>query len=251
VPRFGVALLVEPSRHYLEYSSCVMRGIADQFRNRLRIVELVGGDANPSRIDEALAAEDPIFFWGVGHGNVDVWTVECMQTYMRACDERTRKMAGRVVHLNSCLTANQLGPDLVQKGTLAYYGHKTEFWLIVSDPPCSTKRVTSVFDAELTVEKSLFSGRTTGEAQRDRMKAYDDEIRYWTEGPGKGDPLAPQILWCLNIDKSGAVFLGREDVRITGAAVPWLAYAVPAVAAFTVSSLAAYALAKPRARVVA
>jgi hypothetical protein len=248
----GVALLVEPSQHWLEYSSCVMKKIADQFRNRLRIVELQGSDANPSRIDSVLSAEDPVLLWGVGHGNVDIWTVECMQTYMRVCDSRTSRMSGRVVHLNSCLTANQLGPDLIQKGALAYYGHKTEFYLLADEGPCANKAMTTVFDAEHTVEKSLFSGKTTGEAQRDRMKAYDDEIKYWTDGPGKGDPHAEDALYCLNIDKSGAVFLGREDVRIVGAAaaVPFWVY-VSAGAAFAASALLAYAASRPKARVVA
>ena len=238
MPRVGVALLVLPSLHYLEYGSCVMRRIADQFRGRLRIVELNDGDAVPDKIDQALQREDPIFFFGVGHGNVNIYTVECTLPYMRVCDSRTAAMSGRVVHLNSCLTAQQLGPDLVNKGATAYYGNYEEFYLLVGEPPCSSKCMTTVFDAEYAVERSLFSGRTTGQAQQDRLRAYDDEIAYWTTGPGRNDPCAPYAVTVLTIDKAIARMYGSGTARVVGYALPPLALAAAGV--FALSFGAAY-----------
>jgi hypothetical protein len=193
--------------------------IASHRRPQHIITELQGSNANPTAIDNAIATADPILVWGVGHGNVDVYSVECRTVYMRVCDARTAKMAGRVIHLNSCLTAQQLGPDLINKGALTYYGSKKEFWLYIGSPPCSDRAARAVFLAELQVEASLMDGRTTGQAQEDRLKRYDEEIDYWTTGPGRNHPDAAVIVRILQIDKSIAVMLGNPNVTVTSPAV--------------------------------
>jgi len=219
MPRMNTAVLILPQMHYLDYGSCVMRGIADQFRSRINIIELNDGDAMPDNINAAIQQYDPIFVFGVGHGNVNIYTVECMTPYMTVCSSTASMMAGRVIHLNSCLTAQQLGRDLIAKGATTYYGNYEEFYLIIGCnnqiySPCSNKLVTTVFDAEYTVEKSLFSGSTTGQAQQARLKAYDDEINYWTTGPGANQPCAADAVRVLEIDKSIAVMYGSDSAVV-------------------------------------
>jgi len=221
MPRMNSFLFIEPSLHGLEYSSCVMRTIiAEHARPEHAITELRGWDASPDMIDRAISEADPILVWGVGHGNVDIYSVECRQIYMRACDARTSRMAGRVIHLNSCLTAQILGPDLISKGALTYYGSREEFWLYVGEPPCASRASMAVFLCEHQVEASLLDGKTTGRAQTDRLARYDEEIEYWTTGPGSTHPGAPIIVRLLQIDKSIAVMLGRSDVRVTAPVRP-------------------------------
>ncbi len=220
MPRPNTFLFIEPVQHYLEYSSCVMHKIIEAHRRPEHVItELRGEDANPTAIDDAITRTDPILIWGVGHGNVNVYSVECRQIYMVACDARTARMAGRVIHLNSCLTAVELGPDLIRKGALTYYGSKEEFWLYIGSPPCSDRASEAVFLAELQVIASLMDGRTTGQAQEDRLRRYDEEIAYWTTGPGRNHPDAAVIVRILEIDKAIAVMLGRPDVRVTAPAV--------------------------------
>ena len=215
MPRLDHMVFALPSRHYLEYGSCVMREIIEQNRKPNFVIRrLDGSDANPSNIDSAISEVDPIFFFGVGHGNVDIWTCECMTPYMTSCSDRARRMAGRVVHLNSCLTGRGLGPDLINKGALAYFGSRSEFWLYIGSPPCSDRAAKAVFLCEYQVEVSLLQGKTTGEAQEDRLRRYDEEIKYWTEGEGRNHPHASLIVRLLEIDKSIAVMYGRKDVRI-------------------------------------
>lgn len=225
MPRANTLLFVEPSQHYLEWSSCVVREIIQVHRKPwMEIVELRGYDAVPDKIDDALDRYDPFLFWGVGHGNVDVWSCECMQIYMAVCDARTTRMRDRIVILNSCLTGVSLGPDLISKGALSYFGSTAEFWLYIGSPPCSDRASRAVFLCEHQSVASLMDGRTTSQAQQDRLRRYDEEIEYWTTGPGRGHPHAPIIVRLLEIDKSVAVMLGRGDVRV---AVPTVAPAVP------------------------
>jgi len=218
MPALDHMVFALPNEHYLIYGSCVMREIIEQHRRANYVItRLDGGAANPSGIDSAINSVDPIFFFGLGHGNETTWTCECMNIYMTSCSDRARKMSGRVVHLNSCLTGANLGRDLVSKGALAYFGSVEEFWLAIMDSPCTTRRVKAVFLCEYQVEASLMDGKTTGEAQRDRLARYDEEIRYWTEGDGKNDPYASVIVRILQIDKSIAVMYGRSDVKIVSA----------------------------------
>lgn len=224
MPRPNAFVFAEPLGHYVEWGSCVLREVVAAHRRPwMEVVELVGRDANAASIEAAIDSVDPILFAGIGHGGESVWTCECQEVYMRACDSRAAKMAGRVVVLNSCLTGRALGPDLVSKGALAYFGSTDIFWFYVGSPPCSDRASRAVFLCELQSVASLMDGRTTGEAHRDRLARYDEEVEYWTTGPGRTHPHAPIIADVLIIDKSIAVMLGRSDVRVTQPIAPVVA----------------------------
>jgi len=217
MPKPNVFLFVEPEKHYLIYGSAVIREIIDKYRKPDQtIIELKNGDANPEKINEILDKYDPIFFWGVGHGNVNLYTVECKTVYMMVCDSNTRKMAGRIIHLNSCLTAQQLGPDLVNnKNATAYFGSRKEFYFFIGSPPGSDRASKTVFYAEYQIDASLMQGKTVGEAYTDSQKKYDEEIEYWTTGPGKTNPYAAILVRILEIDKEISTILGNVNARIT------------------------------------
>jgi hypothetical protein len=59
------------------------------------------------------------------------------------------------------------------------------------------------------------NGKTTGEAQADRLRRYEDEMAYWLTGPGSTYGDAAVLVRLLAIDKEIAVMLGRSDVRVT------------------------------------
>ena len=208
-------LFIEPRRHYLLWGSCVMAEIVERMRKPEYVVrQLRGEEAMPEPINSAIAEIDPMLVYGVGHGSETVFTVECITRYMSVCDENTRRMSGRAVHLNSCKTAFSLGPDLINKGALTYFGSRGLFWLYIGSPPCSDRASRAVFLAEYAVEESLLAGKTTGEARADQLRRYDNEIEYWTTGEGRTHPHAAGIVRILTIDKDVSTMLGRDDVRV-------------------------------------
>jgi hypothetical protein len=210
VPRPNAFLFVEPEQHYVIYSSCVMRKIVEAHRRpEHTVVELAGEGASPESIDRALEEADPSAVVMAGHGHPSLFTVECKQPYMSVGDGRVARMSGRVVILNSCLTARLLGPDLVRRGALAYFGSADEFWFYIGEPPCSGRAVESAFLAELQSAASLMDGRTPRQAQADRLRRYEEEVRHWTEGAGKDDPAAPLLARLLEVDRAAAVMLER------------------------------------------
>ncbi len=202
----------------MAYASYTLNKIVSSKRMQMpdvTMVELKGMNAVPRKIDEALEKYDPVLFVAIGHGYADTYLCECNQPYMVSDDNRVKKMSGRIVILVSCLTAKNLGPSLIENGALAYYGSRGELWFFIRYPPCSGRTVKSVFSCELQPIISLMEGKTTGEAQQERLERYEKEIEYWTTGPGKNHPDAPLITNMLIIDKNIAVFLGNEDIRIT------------------------------------
>mgnify|MGYP001118819427 CR=1 FL=1 len=206
-------LFIEPKQHYLDYGTSVMHEIVQTYRQLGQIItELIGDEANKEKIKQELQRLNPIFFFGLGHGNVDVYSVECTEVFMRVGDSEVDLMKERVVVLNSCLTAQELGPAIIDAGAITYLGSKEEFWFFIGDAPGTTRAVRSPFLAEYQYEASVLQGKSTGDARQDQMRKYDEEINYWTFGDGKDHANAMELSRILGINKSISTFLGEGTV---------------------------------------
>lgn len=219
MPRQNVILAVTPEQHYLIYSASVLRDVLSRnMRLGLEVVELRGQEATPENVMRAVEEHDPAYLVLCGHGREDAVSVECTALLMRAGDANAARMAGRVLHFNSCLTARRLGPSLVSVGAAAFFGSSEEFIFYIGDPPHSTRASMTAFLAEHKVTESLMRGKVGAAVQADRLKAYDDEIGYWmTEG--KDHPHAPEIMDMLRVDREIASFMGEEGATATGPSV--------------------------------
>lgn len=231
-------LFVEPLQHYLEYGTRVMQEIVRTYRQPGQIItELIGDEANKEKIKQELQRLNPIFFFGLGHGNVDVWSDECTEVFMRVGDSEVDLMKERVVVLNSCLTAQELGPAIIDAGAETYVGSKEEFWFFTGDAPGSTRAVQSPFLAEYQLDASILQGKSTGDARQDQMRKYDEEINYWTFGEGKDHPSSLELSRILGINKGISTFLGQSTVSpspkpaiLTSSFLsPQIVFAVPAL----------------------
>jgi hypothetical protein len=90
-------------------------------------------------------------FYGVGHGDTGVFTGWGNQTIFYVCD--CKELSGSIVYLLSCLTARELGEDIVRKGARAYAGYSEEFAWVVYD------RYTCAYDTYNDSTVSGFSHR--------------------------------------------------------------------------------------------
>lgn len=208
-------LFVEPQQHYLEYASKVLHDLIAKYRSGgQQITELIGTDANAANIKAKLSSLNPIVFTGCGHGNYTTYTVECTEMFMQVGDATVPLMQGRVIHLNSCETAGQLGPELVKKGAVAYVGSNESFWFYTGDSAGATRAVQSPFLCEFQFDVSLLQGKTVSDARADMMKKYEEELTYWIEGEGRNHKDAGEIARIININKAISTFLGE------GASVP-------------------------------
>ena len=230
MPRLNTFVFALPREHLIVYASSVMESvIAAARRPWHRITVLRGREASPDGVLRAVEREDPAMFFGVGHGSPERFTVECTELLMEACSPEAGTMAGRVVHLNSCWTGLRLGPDLIDKGAVAFLGSKFPFFFYIGSPPNSDRASRTAFIAEYAATAALMLGSTVGEAHRRRLEAYDREISYWLEGPGKDHPHAQLLARILIVNKRYAVMLGDETARPGSRGIPALALAPMAV----------------------
>lgn len=217
-------LFIEPLAHYLEYGSLVLKQIIQANRQAGQIItELVGDQASPEGVKAELQRLQPIVFCGIGHGNVNVYSVECTSVLVTTDSPELALFKDKIVDLCSCLTAQQLGPAIMDAGAVAYAGYKEEFYFYIGDPAGTTRAVQSPFLAEFQFVASLLQGKPTGEARADQMKKHDEEIAYWTTGEGKDHADALELARILNINKSISVFLGETTITpspIARAAIP-------------------------------
>lgn len=211
-----VFLFALPLQHYLEYGTVVAQKIVrEHIKQGQTAVMLIGNEANPMGIDQAVAQHNPRFVFLLGHGNIDVWSAECTEVYMYADSEQAAKMAGRVLQLSSCLTAVVLGPNLIELGAHAYFGSREEFTFYIGSDAGSDRASMTVFLAEYAVMAALLDGATADEAWKIRQNTYDGEIEYWLRGDGAGHPDADVLARALETDKYIGVFLGDPTAKIT------------------------------------
>ncbi|GAI37044.1 unnamed protein product, partial [marine sediment metagenome] len=149
-----------------------------------------------------------------------VFTVECTEELVRSENaEQLSLFKERIIQLNSCLTAQVLGPSLIEAGAVAYVGSREPFWLYVAEGPCASRAVRSGFLAEYEFVASLLRGATAGEARADQLQRYEEEINYWLTGAGKNHPHAAEVMRILELNLEVSTFLGEESVRATTPAI--------------------------------
>jgi len=227
-------IFAEPMQHYLEYGSVVLHQIIEANKRAGQLItELIGDQATPENTFEKLRTMNPMVFGLVGHGNTDVTSVECTAVLVRDDSPELELFKDKVVSLCSCLTAQLLGPAIIDAGAVAYTGYKEEFWFFIGDEPGTTPAVRSPFVAEFEFLAGLLRGKSTGDARKDQMTKYDAEISYWMTGEGKDHENAMELSRILEMNKSNSVFLGEGYVTPSpSAAIP-----VPAPLIFALAYL--------------
>jgi hypothetical protein len=200
-------------QHSLNYGSVVLHQIIEaNKRAGQTITELIGNDATPENTLEKLRTMQPIVFALVGHGNSDVTSVECTAVLVRSDSPELELFKDKIVSLTSCLTAQILGPAIIDAGAEAYTGYKEEFWFFIGDEAGTTPAVRSPFVAEFQFVASLLQGKSVSDARKDQLTKYDEEIAYWTSGAGKNDVNSMELSRILEMNKSNSVFLGVGTV---------------------------------------
>lgn len=235
---YNTFLFIEPQQHFLNYGSVVLHDIVSKNRKAGQIItELIDNDANPDRVKQELNRLSPIVACGIGHGNSKTYTVECTAKLFDTSSTDLNLLADKVVSLCSCLTAQQLGPAIIDAGAVAYTGYMQEFWFYTADEAGTTRAVQSPFLAEFQFVASLLNGRSTGDARADQLARYDEEINFWTVGDGKDNADAMELSRILEINKGISTFLGQSAVSpsprpaiLTSSFLsPQIVFAVPAL----------------------
>ena len=232
MPSALTAVFTAGIHHGLEYGYCFFKRLQERARERRLNVVLT--DGSPYANDDAIRALDPAIFYGLGHGECCVFTVECMQVYISVpytcpsgyrCFDTLRldMMAGRHVHLLSCLTGLHLGSVLVGAGAISYIGYKDYFIYGVKaseavpdpepcSPPTSQADYYTFIDSDIEGERKIILEGTTVREAINAMKAkFQEYIDKYTNGEWKDYEIAPWAATLLQHDLNVLVSYGTID----------------------------------------
>ena len=220
MPR-NAAVLILPTRHYLDYVTCVIRRYVLTKNYFVEVTPLVDGSATTANVRDTITSRDPSLVFGTGHGVGCAYSVECTEVFLAvsspenpACvDMNLDVVGGRVWYLLSCSTGRELGKSLIDYGARAFLGYAEDFLFPITHSPCGAREVISPFIPDVKALSALLSGSSVGEAVEVREREYDRELSYWVVGLGRGSPDAPLISRILEANRLVAVSYGDVEVR--------------------------------------
>jgi hypothetical protein len=178
-------------------------------------IELRCTNAERIPIWNALMSENPLFVNGFGHGSETTYTGDS-ETMIFDVNNCTI-LKGRIVYLLSCLTANLLGPKIIEIGAVAYGGFNISWGWYVADitqDPYNDYLAESFYRSSNEFPIALLQGETVGRAQERSIAEYNRWINIWETKRGN-DQYAASVISQLLADRDGLVVLGDKTARIT------------------------------------
>jgi len=197
--------------HVAEYAK--QKGIWDT-------IVLEKEQANKGPIFDVLNQQDPGYFYGFGHGNLGIFTCDAEEAVFTV--DNVDVLANRVIYLLSCLTANQLGPAIINNGALAYAGFNIS-WTWISDnvdgDPYEELYGKCFYESANELWVALIDGETFDDAVQRSIDKYNKWIDYWFYENAK-DPRSQECIMWLAHDRDGLVAYEKGDVVPTGTILP-------------------------------
>lgn len=138
------------------------------------VTRIAGTNATRGAVARAVTREETVYVTGVGHGELNSYSGTDGTPLFFVGGYEAQEVSAKIIHLMSCLTAIELGPDMVKSGATAFFGYDAEIWS--SDDAASC-------DAE--IDKGFADGLTAEEVYQRTMSAFDARIR---ELDGNGEP---------------------------------------------------------------
>jgi hypothetical protein len=162
---------------------------------------------------------------------------------------RLEKFVGRHVHLLSCVTGLNLGPELVRRGARSFIGYKNLFvvgvkvsgsWPAPCTPPSQYVDCYSFCDSDCEGERVIVRGGSVGEAMNAMRRKFQEYIDKYTRGEWKDWPVAYWASMFLQHNLDNLVAYGDMNFRPCSEAVPlWMAVAPAAVLAIPIGAVVA------------
>lgn len=128
-----------------------------------------GKDSTRARVKAALTQPGVDALSASGHGVETRFTGKDGEAILEIGAYDAAEVRGKIIHLLACLTAVQLGEDVVRKGCRAFFGYDVIFAF-----PLDTPEIFLACDAQ--IDRSLVDGRTAGEAFQDAFDAFTLQI---------------------------------------------------------------------------
>lgn len=180
-------------------------------KDNFSVIALFGEDATKANFAPACAIPTVDFITGLGHGNVAVFTGHEHEELWRVGNYISQEVRGKIIHLLSCLTAQKLGYDLVDKGALAYFGYKEKFAFLSQDPGPTDITEDPIadrfFKCDSEIDRLIADGHQASEVYKGVMELYERQFEEFAES-------YPDDAKWLRHDMQALVLYGNKIVSL-------------------------------------
>ena len=197
---------------YCHHGYYAMQHVVDYANEigRWNITDVQKTDANKDGIWAAIEESDPASLFHFGHGNDCVTTGDSEQPVWVCGD--CANLAGRIVYFMSCLTANGLGPSIINDcGGKAYAGFNVSWTWLANDTngdPYEDPFAYPFFESAMELWIGLLDGLTFGEAIQ---RSYDKYTEWIEIKQAEGN--SNSVKWLVH-DRDSLVGLGDLDASL-------------------------------------
>ena len=174
------------------------------------VYHLADGELTETNLYGAIEQQSPEYVFAGGHGSSSVFTTMDAQPLIVACSN-DEVLAGAQVLFASCLCGVELVPSAYGKGALAVAGFSSEFTWVVSEPYDPASDPYAYPFERMIVEPVLEVLRGRGWAgwySRLRAVAAEERAKW---GQVTDDPLAAQIVYCIDHDAGCATYVAEGE----------------------------------------
>jgi hypothetical protein len=133
------------------------------------IVKLQGALARRMYVAPAVKQTGVEYITGVGHGAYDTYTGNAYEPIFQVGHYDPAEPKGKIVHLLSCETGRDLGPDFVKNGCLAYFGYDENFSFVPDDSAL-------FFACDSEIDLGFADGQAAEDVYARTMKKFNDQI---------------------------------------------------------------------------
>jgi hypothetical protein len=113
---------------------------------------------------------------GVGHGNYNLYTGHWGDHILEVGNYDSAEVSGKAIHLLSCRTGRDLGPDTVANGTRAYAGYDENFHFLWDDKKTPVDEFLLFVRSDATFDLHMAAGATAGQAFAATIQAFNAAI---------------------------------------------------------------------------
>lgn len=168
----------------LQWFGCQVHALYEQLAADDADIAIIDTNAYPDTLRTYIDNHPEIErIYAFGHGLPSSFTVNQCLDFITT-HQNLEVTNQRVVHLLSCLTAQELGIVIINTGAAtAYFGYNKEVFMFVEDTsaPCSCRFQKASCVGDIELELSLYKKRPFEQCLNDAITRWNNEIRYWEE----------------------------------------------------------------------
>ncbi|MDP2860670.1 MAG: hypothetical protein Q8N98_03050 [bacterium] len=162
----------------------------------LNVIDLKENRVNKKELTSVIEKTKPELIVLNGHGDADLITGQNGEVLIKV-GENEELLAGKIIYVLSCKTAQLLGLRSVAKGTKCYIGYKEEFLFVHKNltKPLDDPWAGLFFEPSNQIPISLIKQHTSGEASEKAKNMYLKNIQQLIVNNSPDSFLIPHLLW--------------------------------------------------------